>query len=124
MTNDSQTSLTVSEREARRWATICHLSALVGLLGNGVGFVLAPLIIWLIKRHDDPFIDAQGKEAVNFQITMFLALLVCVPLLLVVIGFFLGLVVLVLACVFPILAAIRAGEGENYLYPFAIRFIK
>lgn len=115
---------TTAEREARRWATICHLSALVGLLGNGVGFVLAPLVVWLLKRHDDPFIDAQGKEAVNFQITMCLALLICVPLMIVLVGFVLGLVVLVLATVFPIVAAIRSGEGEAYLYPIAIRFIK
>ena len=54
-----------------KWAMVCHLAALVGLLGNGIGFLLGPLVVWLFKNEDDPFIDEQGKEAVNFQITMF-----------------------------------------------------
>jgi len=50
---------------------VCHLAALVGLLGNGIGFLLGPLVVWLFKKEDDPFIDEQGKEAVSFQIIMF-----------------------------------------------------
>lgn len=111
------------ELDARRWATICHLSALTGLLGNGVGFVLAPLVVWLIKRNDHPWIDEQGKEAVNFQITMFLGLLVCLPLCLIVIGFIGLLAILVLQVVFAVIAGVRSSEGEHYRYPFAIRFV-
>ena len=112
-----------ADREARRWATICHLSALVGLLGNGIGFLLAPLIVWLIKRNDHPFLDEQGKEAVNFQITMLLAAVVSGLLMLVFIGFLLLPIVLVLMIVFPIVAALRASEGQHYRYPLTIRFL-
>ena len=111
-------------REACKWATICHLSALVGLMGNGIGFLLAPLIIWLIKKDDHPFVDDQGKEAVNFQITMFIAILAGAFLTLVVIGFVIMLAVFILMIVLPIIAAVKANNGENYRYPLTIRFIK
>ncbi len=111
-------------REARKWAMICHLSALIGLLGNGIGFLLAPLVIWLVKREDHPFVDEQGKEAVNFQITMFLALFVCIPLMLVVIGVILAVIVGFLMIIFPIIGAIKASDGESYRYPLSLRLIK
>ncbi len=112
-----------NDRQARQWAMFCHLSALVGLLGNGIGFLIAPLIIWLIKKEDYPFVNEQGKEAVNFQITMLLAALVCIPLLFVVVGFVLLIAIGVLATVFPIIAAIKASDGIHYRYPLSIRFI-
>jgi uncharacterized Tic20 family protein len=110
-------------RDARKWATICHLSALVGLLGNGIGFLLGPLIVWLLKREDDPFIDAQGKEAVNFQLTMFLAMLVAGVLALLLVGFLLMAAVGLVMIALPIVAAVQANEGRPFRYPFAIRFI-
>ena len=121
--NDTILPPTVADREARRWATICHLSALVGLLGNGIGFILAPLIIWLIKRNDHPFLNEQGKEAVNFQLSMLLAAVVSGVLTLVFIGFLLLALVVVLMVVFPIVAAMRASEGTHYRYPLTIRFL-
>ena len=120
-THDATTPIS---REARRWATICHLSAFVGLLGNGIGFLLRPLIVWLIKRDDDPFIDEQGKEAVNFQLTMFLLFFVAAVFVLILIGIPMLLAILVMAIVFPIVAAIKSNEGQHYRYPLSIRFIK
>ena len=76
-------------KDVRMWGMFAHISALVGLLGNGFGFILGPLIVWLAKREDHPFIDDQGKEALNFQITMFLAGMLSALLVLVLIGFFL-----------------------------------
>ena len=111
-------------RDHRKFAMLCHLTALVGLLGNGVGFLLGPLVVWLLKREDHPFIDEQGKEAVNFQITMFLALFVCIPLLFVIVGLFLMVVIGILMTVLPIIGAIRANDGVPYRYPLTIRFIK
>ncbi|MBL7033138.1 MAG: DUF4870 domain-containing protein [Candidatus Delongbacteria bacterium] len=118
---EPQTTLT---RETRQWAMICHLAALSGLLANGVGFLVGPLAVWLVKREDDPFIDDQGKEAVNFQITMFIAAFVSALLILVLIGIGLLILVGVSMVVFPIIAAIKASEGEFYRYPISIRFIK
>ena len=111
-------------REVRQWAMACHLMALVGLLGNGIGFLLGPLIVWLLRKEDDPFIDDQGKEAVNFQITMLLVILISVPLMLVVIGIVTAILAGVLMTILPIFAAVRANEGTAYRYPLTIRFIK
>ena len=79
--NENTEAPTLSDKEARKWAMLCHLSALSGLLGNGIGFLIGPLVVWLIKRDDAPQIDEQGKEALNFQLTMFLAVFICVPLI-------------------------------------------
>ena len=111
-------------REARKWAMICHIIALVGILGNGIGFLVGPLVVWLLKREDDPFINEQGKEAVNFQITMFIALIVSALLAMIVIGIFLLIAVGILMTVFPISAAIKANDGNHYAYPLSYRFIK
>ena len=122
--NDTNQTVDTSTRDARRWAMFCHLGALVGLLGNGVGFLIVPLVVWLIKKDDHPFINEQGKESVNFQITMFLALLVGGLLCLVLIGFIIVPVVLIMMIVLPIVAAVKASDGEQYRYPLTIRFIK
>ena len=107
-----------------KWAMACHLAALVGLLGNGIGFIVGPLLVWLFKKDDDPFIDEQGKEAMNFQITMFIAAFISGFLILFGIGFLLLIIVGVTMVLFPIVAAIRVSGGEHYRYPLSIRFIK
>ena len=114
----------LSSREARKWAMICHIVALTGLLANGIGYLVGPLLVWLFKKEDDPFIDEQGKEAVNFQITMFIALFVSALLIVIGIGIFLLIVIGLLMTVFPIIAAVRANNGEHYRYPLTYRFIK
>lgn len=111
-------------RDARKWAMLCHLSALSGIIGNGIGFLLGPLIVWLLKKDDHPFIDRQGKEAVNFQITMFLVMVISLILCILLIGFlFLALIGLVMT-ILPIIGAIKANDGEDFRYPFSIRFLK
>jgi uncharacterized Tic20 family protein len=121
---ESAGSTTNPSPDARKWAMFCHLAALVGLLGNGIGFVLGPLIVWLVKREEDAFIDDQGKEAVNFQLTMFIAAIISGLLMLIVIGFLLIAIVAALMIIFPIIGATKANEGELYRYPLTIRFIK
>jgi len=111
-------------RDARNWAMGCHLIALVGLLGNGLGFLVGPLIVWLVKREDHPFINEQGKESVNFQITMMGALILCVPLVFVVIGIVLLPLIGIFDVVMTIIAGIKASNGEHWRYPLTIRFVK
>lgn len=124
MTAHDLADTTTIPEEVRTTASLIHLSALIGLIGNGIGFVLAPLAFWFIKRDEDPFLDDQGKEAVNFQLTMTLAALVSIPLMIVLVGFVLiGLVALAMI-ILPIVAAMRARDGESYRYPATIRFIK
>ena len=115
----------VAPKEQRTLGMLCHLLALAGIVvpfpgGN----VLGPLILWLVKKEEMPFVNDQGKEAVNFQITVLIAALCCLPLFLIVIGFFLLLAVGITALVFTIIATIKASEGQYYRYPFALRLIK
>ncbi|HEY8394772.1 MAG TPA: DUF4870 domain-containing protein, partial [Thermaerobacter sp.] len=54
---------------SRTWAVLCHLAALAWWILPGLGHLLGPFVVWLIKRGDDDFVDAHGKEAINFQIS-------------------------------------------------------
>lgn len=102
----------------------CHLIALCGLLGNGIGFLIGPLVLWLVKRGDSPFIDDHGKEAVNFQITMLIYMVVSGVLVIALIGI-LGLIVFgLMMIIMPIIAGLKANEGQYFRYPMTIRFIK
>ena len=109
-------------KESRQMAMFAHLSALVGFL-IPFGNLIAPLIIWQMKK-EDPFVDAQGKEAVNFQITVSIAGIVAAVLTVVLIGLLLLPVIAIGSLVLVIIAGLKANEGENYQYPFALRLIK
>ncbi|WP_447754955.1 DUF4870 domain-containing protein [Pseudomonas nicosulfuronedens] len=110
-------------QEARQWAMFCHFAAFLGFIFP-FGNLLGPLIVWQVKRESDPFVDRQGKEALNFQITVSLAVVVSFLLMLVVIGFFLLGLVSIGALVLTIIAGIKANEGLDYRYPFTWRPIK
>ncbi|KJJ95240.1 MULTISPECIES: DUF4870 domain-containing protein [Pseudomonadaceae] len=110
-------------QEARQWAMFCHFAAFLGFIFP-FGNLLGPLIVWQIKRESDPFVDRQGKEALNFQITVSLAVVVSCLLMLVVIGFFLLGLVSIGALVLTIIAGIKANEGLDYRYPFTWRPLK
>ncbi len=100
-----------------------NLAMLAHLLGIVSGFVGA-LIIWLIKKDQSAFIDEQGKEALNFQITVMLAFVCSWILMFVLIGMLLMPLVLIGNLVFCILAAVAVSKGEHYKYPFALRLLK
>lgn len=111
-------------QEARMWAMFCHLAGLAGLIIPAVGNIVAPLIFWQIKKEEYPFVDEQGKEAVNFQISMTIYGLISVALTVVCIGFFLLAAVGIVDLVFLLIAAVKANNGQHYRYPLTIRFIK
>lgn len=115
-TPEGQVSGEVS-RDARMWGMLCHLLAIFTCF-------IGPLIIWLIKKEEDAFIDDQGKEALNFQITVAIAGFVSFLLSFICIGFFLGAAVGICNLVFCIIASIKANGGERYRYPVALRLIK
>ena len=115
-------TVTKTEKEERTWAMVTHLSAFGGYLVGGFSF-LPPLVIWLIKKDDSKFLDHQGREAVNFQLTMFLASVVSALLIMVAIGIILLPIVVIYALVYTIIAGIKANEGVWYRYPFSIKFI-
>ncbi len=103
--------------DAKGWAAAAHL---LGLL---FGF-LAPLVIWLIKKEEDPYVEAHAREALNFQLTLLIAWVVSFILMIVLIGFLLIIIVWIASLVFAIMAGVKAANGEAYRYPISIRFIK
>lgn len=112
-------------RAERQWAMGCHLVALCGIVVPiPAANLLGPLILWLMKREDGAFIDDQGRESVNFQISLFIYALICGMLAIIGIGFllFLPLVLFGLVCV--VVGAIKASEGTAFRYPACIRLIK
>jgi len=112
-------------KDTRMWAMICHLAGLAGLPVPVIGNIVAPLVIWQIKKDDFPFVDEQGKEAVNFQISMTIYGLVSVVMIpLFCIGFFMLAAVYIVDLIFLLIAAVKANNGHHYRYPLTIRFIK
>jgi len=109
--------------EARQWGLFTHLSSLVGLI-IPFGNILGPLIIWQIKKAEFPFIDDQGKEAVNFNITTLIAFIAAFILSFVLIGLLLMPIIGIGWLVLTILAGVKANNGEAYRYPFTLRLIK
>ena len=109
--------------EQRQWAMFAHLSALIGLIVP-FGNVLGPLVIWLVQKDKMAFVDDQGKEALNFQITVFGAAVISFFLMFILIGFLLIFVVGLGALVLTIIAAFKANEGVAYRYALTIRLIK
>ena len=110
-------------KEVRTWAMLCHLSTFSGGF-IPFGNILGPLIIWLMKREESPFIDAHGKEALNWQISATIYFVVCFALVFVLIGFVLLPALLVFDIIIVIIATVRANSGQAYRYPMTIRFIK
>jgi hypothetical protein len=121
--NETIESAAVPGKEARTWAMLCHLLALSGVCVP-FGHVLGPLIIWVLKREEDPFIDDQGKEALNFQLTMTIVIFAIVALMFVIVGFFLLPILVLFEIILIIMASVAANEGRAYRYPLTIRFFR
>lgn len=110
---------------------LCHLSALAGFIGVPLGNVLGPLLVWQIKKNEIPTVDAHGKAALNFQLTVLIGLfgsiIAGVILSFICIGYVFFLVAILIglaALIFPIIAGIKANNGEDYKYPYSIEFVK
>jgi uncharacterized Tic20 family protein len=119
----------IPDKDARTWAMLCHLSALAQFAVPSFGQIVGPLVVWLVKKNDHPFIDEQGKESLNFQISItiyavvasLLLVATCLGAILVVIpaiGF------VVMSVVYCVLGALAANKGQHYRYPLTIRFFK
>jgi uncharacterized Tic20 family protein len=117
------------DNSEKQFALFVHLSALLGFF-IPFGNIIAPLVMWQIKKNESAFIDDQGKEAVNFNLTLLLVGLALVLLTLITFGLGalltvpLGLALCVAWLIFAILAGIKANEGVAYRYPYILRLIK
>jgi uncharacterized Tic20 family protein len=113
-----------ANKDARMWAMFCHLAGLAGLIIPVVGNIVTPLVLWQIKKDDFPFVDEQGKEAVNFQISMSIYGVVAAVLIFACVGVVLLPAVYLVDLIFLLIAAVKANDGHHYHYPLTIRFVK
>lgn len=120
---EAMNTVTEVPKDARNWGMICHLAGFAGFV-IPFGHILGPLIVWAIKKDEHPFIDDQGKEAMNFQLSMTIYSIVAILLVFVVIGIFLLIALCVFVVIMIIIASIKANDGVYYRYPLTIRFFK
>ena len=117
------------ESELRNWASVLHFSLLAGYVIPMAG-IIAPIVIWQIKKAEMPEIDAHGKNAVNFMLSLLIYAVGMVLVVLLTLG--LGILVILLpaialaicSIVFPIIAGIKASNGEIWPYPLSIQFLR
>lgn len=110
-------------KEDRTWAMVSHLGAFAGHVFP-LAHVIVPLIVWQMKKDSSAFVDDQGKESVNAQISFTIYMAVAVVLCFVVIGIPLAFGLWLANVILVIIASIAANEGRIYRYPFIIRFLK
>lgn len=113
----------MTSQEEKTWAMMCHLSALAMFVIPSWGCVIGPLTVWLLKKDVSPLVDAHGREALNFNITMAIAHIVAALSLCILIGFVLLPAVAIVHVVVIIVASVAANDGRPYRYPLTIRFI-
>lgn len=117
------------DSDARTFGCLCHVLALSGLL-IPLGDVLGPLAVWLLRRGAMPFVDHHGKEALNFQLTVLLGWLLCVPGLvsgidqLVLVAAIALAVLTALDIVFVVLASLESAKGEWFRYPVRLPILR
>lgn len=109
-------------QDERMWGMFCHLSALAGYV-IPLGSIIGPLVIWSIKKQEYPFVDDQGKEALNFNISMAIYMIVSAILIIIVIGILMLIALGIFQLIMIIIAAVKANNGEAFRYPLTIRFV-
>lgn len=113
----------IENSDENMWGMFCHLSAFAGYV-IPLGNIIGPLVIWLIKKDEYPFVDDQGKESLNFQISMSIYAIISLILAFILIGFFLLIAIGILNIVMIIVASVKANEGVYFRYPFTMKFFQ
>lgn len=113
--------------QERQWGMLAHASLLTWFLTAGLGFLLGPLIVWLVKKDESPFVDVCGKEALNFGINavgwVIVTVVCALTFILIPVAFILGIASGVMMLVMPIVALLKAKDGVPYRYPFIFRIL-
>jgi len=105
------------------WGMVCHVAGLATYIGIPFGNIIAPLVIWLVKRDSDSDVNSQGKESLNFNISFTLYGIVAGLLCYVLIGIVLLPVVLITHIILVIQATLKANKGQPVRYPLTLRFL-
>jgi hypothetical protein len=111
------------QRDENTWAMLSHAAALIGFI-IPFGNIIGPLVIWMMKKDQFALVDDQGKEAVNFQISMTIYYVIAAVLILILIGIVLLIVLGLFSLIMTIVAMVKANSGERYRYPVTIRLVK
>lgn len=126
---EERTMITISN-EDRTYGMVIHLSALAAYVLPAFGAVLGPLVAWLVWKDKSSYADDQGKEALNFQLSLLIvsAVLIVFGIVTLGLGFLVAAPLLgalaVVQIVFIALATIAASKGETYRYPWSIKLVK
>lgn len=112
----------LSESE-RNWAMFCHLASLSGFFFP-FGGIIGPLVCWLSKRDESVWVYVNGRNSLNFQISMLLYMVLAFPLIFIIIGIPIMAALATLKIICVIIASIRASRGESFRYPLVIPFIQ
>lgn len=112
-----------NDQEARQWAMFLHLSQLAGFILPLLGLI-APIVIWQLKKEQYPMLDEHGKNVVNWIISELIYWAIAFVLMFVVIGIPLLFILGILGIVFPIIGGIKANNGELWHYPMTITIVK
>ncbi|MFQ5709853.1 MAG: DUF4870 domain-containing protein [bacterium] len=113
----------IDETQARTWGIFCHLAGLLCWVGVPFGNIVGPLIIWLIKKDELPIVNEQGKESLNFQISITIYFIAAAILAIFLIGIPIIFALIIAQIALVIIAAVKVSNNEPYQYPFTIRFI-
>ncbi|GAA0349201.1 DUF4870 domain-containing protein [Bacillus horti] len=111
-------------KEERMWGTLCHLSAFAIFLLPFGGNFLGPLVVYLLKKNDYPFVADQGIESLNFQISLLIYTVISAMLIIVLIGLIGLFLIPIIGFIFVVIASLRANDGVRYRYPFTIRILR
>ena len=114
---------TTPSKDERTWAMLCHFSSYIGFIFP-FGNIIVPLIIWLSKREDLPLVEDQGREVLNFQISMTIYFIISGILCIILIGIPILIGLIIFNFIITIVAAISANDGKYYRYPINLKLIK
>ncbi len=111
------------KQDERTFGMLAHLAALAGFI-IPFGNIIGPLVVWLIKKDESAWVDRQGKESLNFQISVSIYAIVAGILTIIIIGILLLIAVGIFSLVMIIIATVKVNNGEDFQYPLCIRFLK
>ena len=107
----------IPTQDEKNLALIMHVLSLVGFS------LIGPLIVWLVKKDESAFINAQGRELLNFQLSFLIYVIVCIPLCFVLIGIPLLIIVGLASFILTIIGLVKATEGKIYRFPVTIKML-
>jgi len=121
-TDASVEQTTISKKE-RDWALAAHIAPLCAYTGIPLGHLIAPFVIWQMKKEEMPFVAQEAKEALNFNISITIYACVAALLIFILIGFLLIPALIVAHIALAAMTGIRAGDGKKSRYPYILRLV-